>query len=217
MEYPYNLDFKLRLSVETMSMKWVPSPLTGVDRIMLERESPESGRTTSIVRYASNMFFNEHVHTQGEEIFVLSGEFIDERGTYPAGTYIRNPSGSKHRPGSSKGCVLFVKLGHFDSDDQKVVRINTNFETWLQGHGDLKVMPLHQFKTESTALVKWPKGCKHVPHSHFGGEEILVLSGIFQDQFGSYPERTWLRNPHLSNHHPFSDEGCIILVKVGHI
>lgn len=217
MELPYNLDFTQRLIIETSGMDWSPSPSAGVERKMLERESKESGRATSIVQYAPNTFFKEHVHTLGEEIFVLSGEFVDETGAFPAGTYLRNPPGSKHKPGSAKGCTLFVKLGHFHPDDTEVVRLDTNKEPWLPGRGDLQVMPLHRFGTENTALVHWPEGCRHVTHSHYGGEEILVLKGTFQDQFGDYPVGTWIRNPHLSRHTPFSEKGCTILVKVGHL
>ncbi len=198
-------------------MVWIPSPFPGVERIILEREAPEEGRATSIVRYAPNTFFKEHTHGLGEEIFVLSGEFMDEQGVYPAGSYLRNPPGTKHSPGSHKGCVLFVKLGHFDPEDSETVRINTSEKTWLQGHGALQVMPLHHFKTEGTALVKWPPGEKFVPHRHWGGEEIFVLSGEFIDEHSSYLEGTWIRSPHLSSHHPYVKKETIILVKTGHL
>ncbi|MBT9532269.1 MAG: cupin domain-containing protein, partial [Pseudomonas sp.] len=46
---------------------------------------------------------------------------------------------------------------------------------------------------------------------------ILVLEGTFQDEQGDYPAGTWLRNPHGSSHRPFSTEGCLIYVKVGHL
>jgi len=78
-------------------------------------------------------------------------------------------------------------------------------------------MPLHQFETQHTALVKWPAGERFKPHRHFGGEEILVLSGEFKDEHDSYPALTWLRSPHLSEHYPFVDEETVILVKVGHL
>ena len=78
-------------------------------------------------------------------------------------------------------------------------------------------MPLHIFNSSETALVKWPKGEKFLPHSHFGGEEIFVLSGVFKDEHGEYPEGTWLRSPHLSQHHPWVDEETIIFVKTGHL
>lgn len=76
-------------------------------------------------------------------------------------------------------------------------------------------MPLHSFETRSTALLKWPRGEKFLPHRHYGGEEIFVLSGEFRDEHGIYPKGSWIRNSHLSNHHPFVEEETIILVKVG--
>ena len=33
---------------------------------------------------------------------MLDGVFQDESGDYPAGSYMRNPPGSGHRPGSDK-------------------------------------------------------------------------------------------------------------------
>ena len=48
-------------------------------------------------------------------------------------------------------------------------------------------------------------------------KEILVLSGEFKDEFGSYPSGSWLRSPHMSRHHPFVDEPTVIWVKVGHL
>jgi anti-sigma factor ChrR (cupin superfamily) len=64
---------------------------------------------------------------------------------------------------------------------------------------------------------KWPKGERFIPHSHFGGEEIFVLSGQFQDEHGVYPEGCWIRSPHMSKHFPFVLEETIIWVKTGHL
>ncbi|MGB5465194.1 MAG: cupin domain-containing protein, partial [Sedimenticolaceae bacterium] len=88
---------------------------------------------------------------------------------------------------------------------------------WLPGQGRLEVMPLHDFKGEHVALVKWPPGERFQPHRHFGGEEILVLSGEFKDEFGAYPAGTWIRSPHMSQHLPYTDEETVIWVKVGHL
>ena len=65
--------------------------------------------------------------------------------------------------------------------------------------------------------MHWPAGERFVPHTHFGGEEILVLSGVFRDEHGSYPQGTWLLSPHLSVHHPFVEVETTILVKTGHL
>ncbi len=213
----FNLDLSQKVVIDTSKQNWIDSPLAGVQRIPLEREAKESGHTTSLVCYSPRSKFKAHKHPGGEEIFVLSGTFSDERGNYPEGTYIRNPPGSDHEPFSLGGCVLFVKLNQFQKGDDQSVVIQTKKENWLPGRGNLKVMPLHQYKTEGTALVKWPAHEKFIPHAHFGGEEILVLSGTFKDEHGNYPARTWIRSQHLSGHHPWVDEETIIFVKTGHL
>ena len=212
-----NMNFLERLVIETADMPWQPSPAQGVWRKPLEREDKESGHTTSIVKYDVGSAFKSHPHPMGEEIFVLEGVFSDEFGDYPAGTYIRNPPNSVHAPFSKEGCVIFVKLNQFDEQDTETIRVHTLENKWQQGQGNLQVMPLHSFVHEHTALVKWPAGEQFVPHKHFGGEEILVLSGEFIDEQGRYPEGTWLRSPHMSEHHPFVEQETIILVKVGHL
>jgi anti-sigma factor ChrR (cupin superfamily) len=212
-----NMNFEKAVVINTNDMDWVESPSQMVLRKPLEREAAESGHTTSIVQYKANASFKKHPHPLGEEIFVLEGVFSDELGDYPSGTYLRNPPGSSHTPFSREGCVIFVKLNQFHPEDKEVIRQNTQTKEWLPGQGGLKVMPLHQFGTSSTALVKWPRGEKFVPHRHWGGEEILVLKGTFKDEHGEYPMGTWIRSPHLSTHHPYVDEETIILVKTGHL
>jgi len=212
-----NMDFKQRVVVETGQQDWSASPSTNVWRKPLEREAAEHGHTTSIVRFAAGSSFPRHEHPLGEEILVLDGVFSDEHGDYGAGTYIRNPPGSAHAPFSREGCELFVKLDQFDREDTQSIRIDTQAAQWLPGQGNLEVMPLHDFRGEHVALVRWPAGERFQPHTHFGGEEILVLSGEFKDEFGSYPSQSWLRSPHMSRHHPFVDEPTVIWVKVGHL
>lgn len=212
-----NMDFSQRAVIHTAQEKWQPSPAKGIERKLLEREEAERGRATSIVRYAPDSKFATHQHPLGEEIVVLEGIFSDESGDYPAGTYLRNPPGSQHAPFSKQGCTLFVKLHQFSRADKEVVRLDTTSGRWLQGHGGLQVMPLHSFETEHTALVKWPAGEVFKPHRHYAGEEILVLSGEFIDEFGRYPKGTWLRSPHASKHTPYVEEETIIYVKTGHL
>lgn len=212
-----NMDFSQRLVIKTAEQEWIASPAVGVWRKPLEREAKESGHTTSIVKYEPNSAFATHPHPYGEEILVLEGVFSDEHGDYPAGTYIRNPPGSQHAPFSREGCVILVKLNQFDPSDLETVRIHTHQTDWLPGIGGLQVMPLHDFKHEHVALVKWPKDERFQPHRHFGGEEIFVLSGEFRDEFGEYPTHTWLRSPHMSEHFPFVEQETVIWVKTGHL
>lgn len=212
-----NMNFSERVVINTETQPWVASPAKGVWRKPLERESAESGHTTSLVRYEAGSRFNTHPHPAGEEIFVLQGVFSDETGDYGAGTYLRNPPGSQHAPFSESGCDILVKLNQFDTKDKQSVRIDTNQQAWLAGIGGLEVMPLHEFEHEHVALVKWPKGERFQPHRHFGGEEIFVLSGEFIDEHGHYPKGTWIRSPHMSEHFPYVEQETIILVKTGHL
>lgn len=211
-------DLSQRVVVHQAHLPWVDSPMPGVQRRMLERDGEEVARATSIVRYAANSYFPAHTHGGGEEFFVLEGVFTDEYGDYPAGTYVRNPAGSTHTPYSREGCTILVKLWQMHLDDQQRVVINTNKAAWTPGWVEgLQVMLLHSYGTETVALVKWSFGSQFPNHSHLGGEEIFVLDGVLEDEFGCYPKGSWLRNPRGSTHTPFSQEGCLIYVKVGHL
>lgn len=211
------MDFARKVVIDTAAQDWEPSRNPGVWRKPLAREAAEHGHTTSVVRFAPNSFFPRHEHPLGEEILVLEGTFSDERGNYGPGSYLRNPPESGHSPFSRQGCVLFVKLDQFDPDDRASVRIDTRQANWQPGQGGLQVMPLHSFAGEHVALVKWPPGERFQPHTHFGGEEIFVLSGEFKDEFGHYPAGTWLRSPHMSQHFPYADQATLLWVKVGHL
>ena len=212
-----NMNFADLLVIDTARMDWIISPSPGVRRKPLERAGAESGHATSIVEFTPGSKFDRHEHPQGEEIFVLDGVFSDETGNYGPGTYMRNPAGTAHAPFSTDGCTLFVKLCQFDPEDNKQICIDTTNTPWLPGMGGLQVMPLHEFDTAHTALVKWPAGEVFQPHRHAGGEEILVLSGTFCDEHGKYPEYSWIRSPHMSQHHPYVEQETVILVKTGHL
>ncbi|MFI2811371.1 cupin domain-containing protein [Microbulbifer sp. JSM ZJ756] len=215
-----NADFSQRVVIKPEDYQWAPSPAAGVERMMLDRVGDEVARATSLVRYAPDSEFPAHEHSGGEEILVLEGEFADEHGTYPAGTYIRNPIGSSHSPRiGSDGCLIFVKLHQFDPGDTVQKVIDTRASEWFPGLVEgLAVMPLHEFQGERVALVRWAPNTRFQRHTHPGGEEILVLEGTFQDEFGRYPRGSWIRNPHFSDHAPFTEaDGALIYVKTGHL
>jgi anti-sigma factor ChrR (cupin superfamily) len=213
-----NADPAQRAVVFSKDLPWVDSPILGVQRRMLERDGEEVARATSIVRYAPHSRFSAHTHGGGEEFLVLEGIFSDELGDYPAGTYIRNPVGSAHTPSSREGCTILVKLWQMQPDDRQRVVIDTKRSAWLPGLVEgLWLLPLHRYGSEQVALVKWEPNTRFQQHSHLGGEEIFVLEGVFEDEFGVYPQGTWLRNPNGSFHTPFSRTGCLIYVKTGHL
>ena len=213
-----NADFTARVVIAPHASPWIASPQPGVERRMLDRIGDEVARATSIVRYAPGAAFGGHRHDLGEEFLVLSGTFADEHGEYPAGSYVRNPPGSSHTPRSAAGCELFVKLRQFQAGDDTRVVVDTRQAGFVPGLvAGLEVLPLHEFATEQVALVRWAPGTRFRDHAHWGGEEILVLDGVFSDEHGDYPAGTWIRSPHLSRHAPFSRTGCLIYVKVGHL
>jgi anti-sigma factor ChrR (cupin superfamily) len=213
-----NANFDERSVVRPGDTDWVSSPSSGVERIMLDRIGGEVARATSIVRFQPGSDFPMHRHDGGEEFLVLEGTFFDETGDFGPGTYMRNPVGTSHTPFTREGCTIFVKLWQFQDGDAQSVTIDTRAQAFAPGLVDgLSVLGLHQFESESAALVRWQPGTTFHRHSHSGGEEIFVIEGTFQDEFGSYPAGTWLRNPHQILHTPFSDEGCLIYVKVGHL
>jgi len=77
--------------------------------------------------------------------------------------------------------------------------------------------PLAREEAESghaTSIVKYDAGASFRAHNHPLGEEILVLSGTFSDETGDFHAGTYFRNPKGFIHAPFSEEGCIILVKL---
>ena len=214
-----NDDLSQRVVAHASDARWTPSPQPGVERRMLDRVGGEVARATSIVRYAPGSRFARHVHGGGEEILVLEGTFSDERGDYPAGTYVRNPPGSSHAPFSLGGGVLFVKLWQFAALDLEPVRIDTTKQVWRPGLvRGLSVLPLHSHDGVDTALVRWAPNTHFNQHAHPGGEEILVIEGLFLDEAGAYPASSWLRSPRWSRHTPYAGpQGALIYVKVGHL
>jgi len=66
----------------------------------------------------------------------------------------------------------------------------------------------------ATTIVRYAPGSQFSPHIHTGGEEFIVLEGVFQDEHGDYPAGSYVRNPPQSKHTPRSDNGCVMLVKL---
>jgi anti-sigma factor ChrR (cupin superfamily) len=212
-------DFARREVVLPGGEAWRPSPTAGADRCMLDRIGPAGARETSIVRYAPGVRFS--TNGQGdEELLVLAGSLHDDAGDYPERTYVRNPAGPA-RPSwaGPEGAVLFLKQRQFTAADIQRVVIHTREARWHQDMvRGLTVLPLHEHEPEHVALVRWAPSTKFRRHHHWGGEEILVLDGVFEDEHGAYPKGSWLRSPHMSEHNPFTrSAGALIYVKTGHL
>ncbi|GAA4053055.1 cupin domain-containing protein [Parerythrobacter jejuensis] len=212
-----NADFDHRVHVHSGRIDWVPSPMPGVDRRMLDRVGDEVARATSIVRYAEGSAFPEHTHGGGEEFIVLEGTFQDEQGDYPAGTYVRNPPTTHHIPRSDDGCTIFVKLWQFDAADRNQFSLDLNTVPLVDlEHGRARA-ELHRDAHETVAIEQWqPHGTYDVGDA--GGAEILVLDGLLQMDATRLARHDWLRLPKgdlISL--KAGPEGARFWIKTGHL
>ena len=67
----------------------------------------------------------------------------------------------------------------------------------------------------ATTIVRFAPDSQFDAHTHGGGEEYLVLDGVFSDEHGDYPAGTYVCNPLGTPHTPhIGPEGATILVKL---
>ena len=85
---------------------WTPFH-PGVTAHWLYDEGEEGARAV-LLRYEPGARVDLHEHTGYEHMFVLEGEQFDERGSYPAGSFVIQPPGTRHSPGSVGGCVALL-------------------------------------------------------------------------------------------------------------
>lgn len=204
--------------VRAEELTWQPSPSPFVWRKRLFHQgAAESGVVTSVVRYDAGSKFPRHGHPEGEEIYVLEGVFSDERGSFPAGSYMLNPEGFEHAPFSVEGCLLFVRLRQYPGLDRERVLLDTKAAAWVPRGPGVRSQPLYSSSQyqDSRWLTELEPGARVAPVSLPRGEEIFVLEGEFEDEYGRHPEHTWLRFPAGSVHTPRSSTGCVLYVSLG--
>ena len=66
----------------------------------------------------------------------------------------------------------------------------------------------------ATSIVRYAPRSSFKAHPHVGGEEFLVLDGVFSDETGDFSRGMYVRNPPGSQHAPSSAQGCTIFVKL---
>jgi len=180
-----NADLDQPAIMHGASLPWLASPLPGVERRPLYRLGGEQARATSLVRYAPASRFSPHRHGLGEEFVVLEGVFEDEHGRYPAGSYVRNPPGSEHAPGSTTGCMIFVRLRQFHPlDDVQLVRQLPPQGDALLFENPFERVWLRDFAHGAEADMDNPRGL-----------ELLVLSGDLHTAAAHLAPLSWMRLP----------------------
>jgi len=68
--------------------------------------------------------------------------------------------------------------------------------------------------SRATSIVTYRPGSRFSEHIHDGGEEILVLEGVFSDATGDFGPGAYIRNPIGTRHAPWSEPGATIFVKL---
>ncbi len=205
-----NADLNLTAHQSSDDFIWHPSPLAGVERVLLDRVGDEVAVATSLVRYAPQAYFDAHGHVLGEEFIVLEGVFSDEHGDYPVGTYIRNPPGTAHKPHSEPGCIIFVKLRQFDDVDLTPVIKHISTQAAAGEHD------LYQYKDERVGYVHIPAGERFAFGADYFVRELLILSGELswqQEVTHKLKAWSWIRMAPGSPLRVTATTDCLIFTK----
>lgn len=105
-----------------------------------------------------------------------------------------------------------------NDDFSRPVTVQTGQMDWVASPAmgvDRKM--LYRFGAEvarATSIVRYAPGSAFPAHVHTGGEEIMVLDGTFQDEYGDYPAGCYFRNPPGASHSPAARDGCVIFVRL---
>ena len=100
-----------RVVIDSTKAAWEPADTKGPIRLPLYL-APDNAENVTLERMPPGTHLTEADQPGGEEIFVLSGTLSDRYGSYGAGTWIRNPAGSRTGFGSKDGATYWAKRGH---------------------------------------------------------------------------------------------------------
>ncbi len=214
-----NADLSRTAVVDSTAIPWVPSPMAGVERRMLERDGDEVARATSVVKYAPGSAFAAHSHGAGEEFLVLDGVFSDETGDFPAGFYVRNAPGSRHTPHSAPGAVILVKLRQMPAQERVSIRRDTRAQSLWQdtGHGRAQAL-LFDAPWERVDMLRLAPGHADATETWPHGVEFFVVEGdLAPDGASIIGAGAWLRLPPGSSTTLTSRGGALLYRKSGHL
>lgn len=213
-----NDDFSQRIVMHGSQIPWEEAA-AGLYRQRLDRVVGNYERATTIVRCDSNCVISSHEHNGGEELLVLEGTYEDEYGSWPKGSYVRNPPGSIHSPHSDSGCIVFMKLWQFDPYDRSYIHTNINKLEYIEPRKRLgvAVASLYQSSHESVRIEKWS------PHAHIefasdGGAEVFIIEGSVTEACDHLKRHSWLRMPASGQVSATAGpDGALVWVKTNHL
>lgn len=101
-----------QVAIDTNAMNWEPGEIEGIEVKPLYSQ-PGYLDSMSLERWSAGFSISERSYADGAELFVLKGQFHDDAGEHPAGTWMRFPKGAAHSPETAAGCTIYLKLaGH---------------------------------------------------------------------------------------------------------
>jgi anti-sigma factor ChrR (cupin superfamily) len=106
--HQFQLGDNEHIIIDTKKTNWSQ----GMGNLMVMPLHRYQGESTALVKWPKGERFQPHRHYGGEEIFVIKGEFIDEHGRYPKGSWLRSPHLSEHFPYVEQETIILVKVGH---------------------------------------------------------------------------------------------------------
>ncbi len=213
----YNADYSKRIAILPDKNAWSETGMSGIRYKLLESCCEPYPRRTLLLQCDPGSTIDQQGEQNELEFFVLRGEISDQNNNYPVSTYVRNPEGCSHAH-SEQGCSVFIKLSQIHEEDQGQRIINTRRESkWLPGPSEgIQIYPLHVWDTESIFLIRWKLAAHFKPIMDPKGEEILVIEGELQDEFGRYPKGSWIRNPTAIWQSWVATAGTVVYYKNGH-
>lgn len=106
--HQFQADDDAHVQVKTGEHEWSQSE-NGLETLLLHECNNER---VAMIRWPAGLKIPSHSHVGGEEVYVIEGQFSDEFGSYPAGTWVRLPDSSKHAPVADEDTLIWIKLGH---------------------------------------------------------------------------------------------------------
>lgn len=114
-------DTESRIIDTTDDSAWFEGPAKGVEVLPLHGHGTA---TIILVRWQVTAAFHPNLDPIGEELLVLNGALHDSSGSYPAGSWIRNPVPTWQAWAGTPGTLVWYKSGHFPAS-HTVARVNT--------------------------------------------------------------------------------------------
>lgn len=106
-----------------------------------------------------------------------------------------------------------------NADKRLSCLVNTDVQDWIPspapGVSRKLIERIGGEVARATTVVRFGADRSFPAHSHGGGEEFIVLDGVWSDEWALQPQYTYVRNYIGSRHSPkIGTTGCTILVKL---